>query len=198
MRKLLVLIALGTITFAGCGGDDDAATGTASTSTTAGGDGEFSGEGSDDFCDLARDYAEKFDQAGETEATTPAEAEAELANDYDEFAKAIKDLVGEAPEEIEADVRVVSGAFDELNELLEKYDYDFEKIPQEEAASIDLDNAEVEAANNRIESYFEKVCGIDTDDDGDTDGDIGGTSAEEQAPDESVDDGTTADPATDE
>lgn len=203
MRKFLLLVGLVAVTLAGCGGGDGGSTDTASdtASASAGGSGdsddkEFTGKGSGDFCDLARDYADKFEDAGE------ADTEAELADDYKKFSDAIDELAAEAPKEIEGDVEVVQDAFAELNGLLEKYDYDFAKIPEEEAATIDLDNPEIEAANNRIESYFETVCKIDTDDDGDTDGKIEDDSVvegEEQAPAEGVDsdstDDTTADTA---
>ena len=193
MRKFLLLVSLAALTFAGCGGDDGGSTDTASESTSEAEGTDFSGKGSDDFCDKARDYAEKFEDAGDVENET------ELADDYKEFSKAIDDLADDAPGEIKADVQVVQAAFADLNELLEKYDYDFSKITEEEAADIDLESPEIESANNRIESYFEKVCKIDTDDDGDTDGKIesgddtddpAGTE-DEQAPDESVDDSST-------
>ena len=200
MRKFLLLLVLATVTFAGCGGDDGGSTDTASdTSSESSGadekkegeeDPKFSGKGSGDFCDLARDYAETFEDAGN------AETETELADDYKKFSAAIDELAGEAPKEIKGDVETVQGAFAELNELLEKYDYDFSKIPEEEANTIDLDNPEIEAANNRIESYFETVCKIDTDDDGDTDGKIEDDSIVEdgeQAPDDSVDGESTED-----
>jgi hypothetical protein len=49
---------------------------------------------------------------------------------------------------------------------------------------MSLDHPEVQAASDRVESYFEKVCKIDTDEDGDTDGVIGDSSSTdvEQAP----------------
>jgi len=188
MRKFLLVVSFAALAFAGCGGDDGGSADTASEAGAGAGDTDFSGKGSDAFCDLARDYAKKFDDAGQ------AETETELADDYKEFSDAIDALADEAPGEIKADVQVVQQAFADLNALLEKHDYDFTKISEEEAATIDLESPEIESANTRIESYFEKVCKIDTDDDGDTDGVITDEPAgteDEQAPDETVDDGST-------
>lgn len=196
MRKFLLLI-VALLAFSGCGGDDgdstdtgsDAAAGTSEEGSAEAGDDDtdFSGSGSGDFCDLARDYAKEFEETAE------ATDETELADSYKEFADAVDELAAEAPGEIEADVELVNKSFRQFVDLLEKYDYDLSKIPEEEAAEIDFDSEEIEGANRRIESYFEKVCEIDTDDDGDTDGVIDdgsvddATTDDEQAPDESVD-----------
>ena len=199
MRKFLLFLGVTILTFTGCGGDDadsgdtgaDAAAGTSEEGSGGGDDTDFSGSGSGDFCDLARDYAKEFEETAE------ATDETELAESYKDFADAVDELANEAPDEIEADVELVNASFRQFVDLLEKYDYDLSKIPEAEAAEIDFDSEEIESANRRIESYFEKVCEIDTDDDGDTDGVIEddsivddgteGTSEDEQAPDESVD-----------
>jgi hypothetical protein len=195
MRKFLLLLVVTILAFTGCGGDDadstdtggDAASGTSEEGSGGGDDTDFSGSGSGDFCDLARDYAEEFEETAE------ATDETELAESYKEFAGAVDELAKEAPGEIEADVELVNRSFQQFVDLLEKYDYDLSKIPEDEAAEIDFDSEEIEDANRRIESYFEKVCEIDTDEDGDTDGVIDDGSADdattedEQAPDESVD-----------
>lgn len=196
MRKLFLLFGVTILAFTGCGGDDadpsdGGAAGTSEEGSGGGDDTDFSGSGSGEFCDLAREYAKEFEETAE------ATDETELAESYKEFADAVDELASEAPDEIETDVELVNASFRQFVDLLEKYDYDLSKIPEEEAAEIDFDSDELQAANGRIESYFEKVCKIDTDDDGDTDGvieeDAGlddGTDVsteDEQAPDESVD-----------
>jgi hypothetical protein len=192
MRKLLIVLSLAIVTFAGCGGGDDdggsakdtdAASESADGSTaTTEADTDFSGKGSGDFCELAKKYEEDFNDTGGSSAT------ADVKKEYQELGDAIDKLVSEAPAEIKADTQKVNGAFKKLNALLEKYDYDFTKIPESEADDVKLDDPEIEAASNRVEAYFEKVCGIDSDDDGDTDGvnDDTSTSGEEQAPAETT------------
>jgi hypothetical protein len=189
MRKLLVLLSLAVLFLAGCGGDDDSATSDdtseAADGATTTADTDFSGKGSGDFCDLARKYTEDF------EDTAEAETSDDLEKTYKDLASAIDKLTDEAPKEIKADAEVVNGKFKEINTLLAKYDYDFSKVPEAEANTMSLDDPEVQAASDRVESYFEKVCKIDSDDDGDTDGvtnsDDSGTSDDEQAPDDTTD-----------
>lgn len=194
MRKFLILLCLATLTFAGCGDDTDTATdddtgadaaaGTSEEGSGGGDDTDFSGDDSGDFCDLAREYEKDFEDTGE--ATTADEMEKE----YEELTSAIGKLSDQAPDEIKADVEVVSDAFTTFYETLKKYDFDFTKIPESEAEQLDLDSPEIESASNRVESYFEKVCEIDSDGDGDTDGEIGDESGDEQAPDDTSDETT--------
>lgn len=165
MKKLLVILCLSALFLAGCGGGDDdggsvdtAAEGSSKTDT------EFSGKGGDDFCALAKKFEEDFEDTGDTSTSDDAEKE------FKELASAIDELADEAPGEIEDDVRTIATALEEYTDLLAKYDYDFAKIPEDEAKDIDLQNPEVEEASNRVESYFEKVCKMDSDGDGDTDG----------------------------
>jgi hypothetical protein len=192
MRKLLLIFCLASLALAGCGGGDDGADKTDSAAD-AGADGggtktgtdaetDFSGKGSGDFCDLARQYEKDFDDTGNADSADDVE------KNYKDLAKAVDNLVKEAPSEIKGDTQKVNDAFKDLNAVLAKYDYDFEKIPQAEADKMQLDSPEVEAASNRVESYFEKVCKIDSDHDGDTDGVIedNSTSTSEQAPDDTT------------
>jgi hypothetical protein len=187
MKKLLVLLALAALLFAGCGdGDDGGGTvDTASDEASGGDDTDFEGDEDSDFCELAKKYEEEFEDSGQAEDSEDFEA------DFKELSAAIDKLADEAPGEIESDVETIADAFNEYNDLLKKYDYDFSKIPQEESEKINLDNPEVEQASNRVESYFEKVCKMDSDGDGDTDGEIDddedGSSGDEQAPDDETD-----------
>ena len=190
MRKFLILLCLATLTFAGCGDDTDTATdddtgadaaaGTSEEGSGGGDDTDFSGDGSGEFCDLARQYEEDFEDTGN------ASTAGEVKKEYEELTVAIDELSDEAPDEIKADVEVVDEAFTTYYETLEKYDFDFTKIPKAETEKLDLDSTEIESASNRVEAYFEKVCEIDSDGDGDTDGEIGDESGEEQAPDDTT------------
>ena len=191
MRKLLVLLCLATLTLAGCGDDTDSgsdadtgadAAGTSEEGSGGGDDTDFSGDGSGDFCELARKYEEDFEDTGDASTAD------DVKKEYQELTAAIDELADEAPDEIQADVEVVNKAFTTFYETLEKYDFDATKIPESEADKLELDSDEIEAASNRVESYFEKVCDIDSDGDGDTDGEVGDDSGEEQAPDDSTED----------
>jgi hypothetical protein len=153
MKRLLLILSLAALGLSACGG--------------GGGSGSASGGGSPDaFCDLARQYEEDFEDTGS--ATTPAEAKTQ----FEELMAAVERLVAEAPDEIAEDVELVGDEFQKYVDLLAKYDYDFSKVPDEEAEQIDIDDPDVTAASNRIESYFETECDIDSDGDGDTDGQI--------------------------
>lgn len=187
MKKLLVVLALATLLLAGCGGGDDDGGGSVDTAAegSAKTDTDFSGKGGGDFCDLAKKYEEDFEDTGDA-----ANAD-DIEKEFKELTAAIDNLADEAPGEIEGDVKKISDAFGEYNELLAKYDYDFSKIPEAEANGVSIENPDVEAASNRVESYFEKVCKIDSDGDGDTDGVIGDDSSDDTVPgDEPLDEGT--------
>lgn len=181
MRRLLALVACLLFVAAACGGDDGNGDDVAARSTTSEADSaseeddaaasseDFSGKGSGDFCDKAREYDKKFEDIGQNSADAEEE--------WRELEKAIDDIAEDAPDEIEADVAVVRTNFKEVRALLEKYDYDFSKVPPDEAAAIESE--EVEEANERVNSYMETVCKIDQDGDGDTDGDEPGSDSGE-------------------
>ncbi len=185
-RRVGLLLLVGALLVAGCGGGDD---------TTAAGskDTNFSGKGSGDFCQKARDFEEN------TKATGDASTPDGVKTQFERLTKAVDDLVDSAPGEIKADAQNVGDYFGRVNDLYEKYGYDAAKIPKEESDKLDFDDPEVEASSNRVTSYFEKVCKIDSDGDGDTDGVLqeepaggqGGT-GEEPAPAEEPTDTTVS------
>ena len=186
MKKLLVLLCLAALFLAGCGdggdGDDGSVDTAAEGSDDKSGDTDFSGKGGDDFCDLAKKYEEDFEDTGDAGASEDIEKE------FNELTSAIDKLADEAPGEIEADTKKIAGAFNEYNDLLKKYDYDFSKIPEAESKEISIENPDVEAASNRVESYFEKVCKMDSDGDGDTDGVIDDGAGEDTTEPEGTED----------
>jgi hypothetical protein len=170
MKKLLLILGIATFVFAGCGGGGDGAakvdtaSGDASGGATTTADTNFSGKGGGDFCDLAKQYEKDFDATGNA---TSAE---DTKKEFKDLTAAIKKLVAAAPSEIKDDTKVVGDLFERYDAILAKYDYDFSKIPPAEAEKINFDDPAVTASSNRVESYFEKVCKIDSDGDGDTDG----------------------------
>ena len=190
MKKLLVLLCLASLFLAGCGDGDDGDGGAVDTAAegSAETDTDFSGKGGDDFCDLAKQYEKDFEDTGE------ADAETDIKKEFSELTVAIDKLAEEAPGEIEDDTKKIASAFKEYDELLKKYDYDFAKIPEAETKEISIENPDVEAASNRVESYFEKVCKMDSDGDGDTDGVIGDdTSTEDESTEPTEDEQAPAD-----
>ena len=181
MKKLLVILCFSALFLAGCGGGDDdggsvdtAAEGSTETDT------EFSGKGGDDFCALAKKFEKDFEDTGDASTSEDTEKE------FKELTSAIDKLADEAPGEIEGDIETIATAFNKYDDLLAKYDYDFAKIPEDETKDLDLENPEVEAASNRVESYFEKVCKMDSDGDGDTDGVIDDDSTTDDTTTESL------------
>lgn len=199
MRRLLILLFLVAALLSACGDDGDKDN-VASRSTTTeaddaatdegeedGKDGEgetdvenFSGKGSDDFCEKAREYEQKFAGIGQNSK--------DAAKEWGELEEAIEDIASDAPAEIKDDVNLVLKNFKDVKALYEKYDYDFSKVTQEEMAAIDSEG--VEEANGRLNAYMESVCKIDQDGDGDTDG--------KDSSDTSGDTTTETDPPADE
>lgn len=185
-RRVGLLLLVGALLVSGCGGDDD---------TTAAGskDTNFSGKGSGDFCQKARDFEENTKAPGDSSTPEGVKTQFERLN------KAVDDLVDSAPGEIKADAQNVGNYFGKVDNLYKKYDYDASKIPKEESDKLDINDPEVEASSDRVTSYFEKVCKIDSDGDGDTDGvkpddTTGGQDLpeEEPAPDEEPSDTTVS------
>lgn len=178
MRRLLSLLVLTALLLTGAACKSKATTvetgGAADSSSDDGasnaenGDGDaddattedFSARGSGDFCKLAKDAQDLEDEDTES-PDTPAEYRAER----DKFLPLIQDMKESAPSEIKKDVEIALAYLEKFYEVLEKYDYDFAKIPQGE-----LDFEATEASSNRVSAYTETVCKLDTDGDGDTDG----------------------------
>src|SRR3954453_2038718 len=174
MKKVLILL-VASLAFvsAACGGSDDGDSSASDaksngdkTTTT---DSVAKGDPDSAFCDSARKFTKDFK---DTTDADNAQGEAALFKD---LRSAIDELDKKAPSEIKDDVKVVAVAFRQSDDLLKKYDYDFTKVPEEESSKISLDDPKVTASSDRVESYFEKTCGIDTDGDGDTDGIINTT-----------------------
>lgn len=155
-RKIGLLLFVGALVVAACGGDGE--------TTVGSGDTTFSGKGGEEFCQKARDFEKNTKDTGD--ATSPEG----LREEFGQLSAAIDDLVDAAPGEIKADTKAVGDYFGRVRDLYERHDYDQTKIPEEEAATLDSGTEKTKAASERVQSYFEKVCNIDTDGDGDTDG----------------------------
>jgi len=135
---------------------DGSDTGAAATQTDDSNDASpsddetFSGDGSREFCEVARDFSENnpFENAG-----IPDE-------EFFNTAEALwSDVLDIAPSEIKDDFETTLSSFQEFEGIMEKYDYDFfdEALRAELGA---LDSSASNAAGARISAYLEDVCGV--------------------------------------
>jgi hypothetical protein len=161
--------ALVALVLTGCGGDNSSST-AASSPTTAASNANattpsFTGSGSSDFCNFAKDL-ESSDIANSLTGDS--------TNVKDDLAKvraALAQAKAKAPDEIKADVATVADAFQKYDDLLAKYGYDTQKLtdaaqknPQVLAqATAVLDDSKFAAASERVSAYAQQVCGIKDD-----------------------------------
>jgi hypothetical protein len=104
---------------------DDDSSSDDSTGDVTDGDFDFSGDGSDDFCDSARDARDEVDLDNLGDSTAdPADIEENIKKGRD----ALDNLADEAPDEIQGDVENVAEFFGRFDDLLSEYDYDFSKM----------------------------------------------------------------------
>ena len=158
MRRALAAVALLTLLLAGCSddSDDDSAAGTTTTvasTTSISVDTNFTGEGSERFCELARTYRERLDELGTTDPT-------QLRALATEAETAIKEAQEVAPEEIKGDVQLVAAASISFFEVLAAANYDLTKVSPD--ALSGLQRPEVQASTQRLTAYTQNVCGITT------------------------------------
>ena len=162
IRSTLAACGLALLVLAGCSsGDDDndaapaASTAPAGPTTTAlPADPNFTGQGSTEFCNLARTYTERSANVGNPATSSPAQLRA-LAN---EGRTAITQAADAAPPEIKADVQLIATTFTNLIAELEKVNYDGTKLTQ--AAFAPLQTPEFGRASQRFQAYNRDVCKI--------------------------------------
>jgi hypothetical protein len=183
-RFVVCLAAVGALTLASCGGDDSNVSTSDSTKSSdakvAGTDlstdgstsdsvteessdttsPNFSGDDSGDLCS----YAKKIEASSGDLLDDPSN----FSEDLKEFRKIYDTAIDKAPSEIKGDLKTAFGAADALFSLMEKFDGDYTKMaaaaendPDVAKALADFDNAEVQAAGERVDAYFTKVCGLD-------------------------------------
>jgi hypothetical protein len=177
MTKLVTLIVTITLLGAACGsGDDGAAKGSRSTDsssdndliTTDGGGGNDN-RGSEDFCEVAREFKE-------SDPTSINYLSLFTGEFFEKSAASIRRAVDAAPDAISDDLDILAASIEKIADLLAKYDNKF-LDPGLQAEMEDFDDAGLDAAGARIDSYIEDVCGIEpeasTNDGATTDGDSG-------------------------
>ena len=139
---VLAMVALGAL--GACGSDDDGATSTSlPPSTTPSG---FTGEESEDFCKLARDYSAQIRAVG-ANVTNPVQLKNVLADVEPAVAKA----VDEAPAEIKPDIEYLAAAFKEIRNSLET---------GEQVNLTTLSDPRFQTSADRVTRYGREVCGI--------------------------------------
>lgn len=163
MKRIIVAIAALGLLAAACGDDDGGGNAQSleealdgGSTTTGGDDGSFSGAGSDDFCEMAREV----DETDPFESSDPDDIQA----GFEEANRLIDEVIDRAPDEIRDDFETVAEGFRAFGEILEEHDWDLFAVPEEAAA--ELEDSRFEEAADRIDRYMEEVCGIDSDTDG--------------------------------
>jgi hypothetical protein len=162
IRSTLVACGLALSFLAGCsGGGDDKDAAPAATTAPAGptttarpADPNFTGQGSSEFCSLARTYSERSATVGGPSAMTPAQ----LRNLANEGRTAITQAANAAPPEIKADVQLIATTFSALIAELDKVNYDFSKLTP--AVFAPLQTPEFGRASQRFQAYNRDVCKI--------------------------------------
>lgn len=121
----------------------------------------FSGAGSGDFCEVARQLNESDPFEDET-----------LGLFTEEFFTVVLDLYGNilaiAPDEIRPDLELTLAAFQQMADLAAQFEYNVFD-PAFGEAMEQVDTAALDAAAARIDAYLLEVCGVDTSADIDTD-----------------------------
>jgi hypothetical protein len=160
MRRTLAACGLALLVLAGCSGGDDNDAAPAPTTIAAGGpsttlrtvDTNFTGQGSAEFCNLARTYNDRFTQIGAN--ATPAQ----LRTVAREGQTAINQAVNAAPGEIKSDVQVIANAFGGLLTDLEAVNYDVTKVTP--ATFARLQAPEFATSSQRFQAYMRNVCRV--------------------------------------
>ena len=80
---------------------------------------------------------------------------------FDEMVEAMDDVKDLTPDELDSDIDLVIGQMEEMGAILAEADGDILKVmedPELLARMEALDSPEVQAANDRVEAYFDEAC----------------------------------------
>jgi hypothetical protein len=127
------------------------ASSSSSSSTTSTTRVEFTGDGSEAFCQADAQLNQQLSQQAPT-TTDPAALEAYFQKKVD----AVKQLEAIAPAEVKADVSTTIAAYEAYAPVLAAVGWDQSKVTAEQAAAIQT--PEVTAAGQRLSQYTERVC----------------------------------------
>lgn len=172
-HRLAAGLLTATVLLAACGGGDGASNGDTSLITTPDTavevtaapttDGESSGGNIPDVIpgvpqecvELAKAVEAAF--AGMDDVMTPGEP----VEMFGDFADAMERLKGELPSEYLADLEVLANGYRAIDDVLAEYDYDLMTAFTDPTAMEKLqvlDDAEFNAAGERLSAYYEETC----------------------------------------
>lgn len=135
----------------------------AGTLTACGSDSGGSSAAS--YCSRIQAFEDKGDSLDVLFAGDEAPTNEDMKQAYTTMQTMVKDMKKGAPKEIEADVALMSSGIDQIVKVFEKYDWDITAlVASPDAAELDaiFENAEMDAANDRLDAYSLKECGIKT------------------------------------
>ncbi len=170
-RWIALLLALALVA-AACGDDDDG------SAFGAGGDSDDSIEA---FCDLAQQL-EDLDASvngGEVNIFEPDE----IRPAFNELVSLTERAAEIAPDEVSDDFAARVESLGEIRDALDDVDFDFTAVDE----SLLADSDEEAAAQDRVESFIERECGIS-----DSEAELSEEQIQEQAEDAGVADGLVA------
>jgi hypothetical protein len=121
------------------------------TPTTRPVDTSFTGQGSTEYCRLAKTYADASSRLGEA-------ATADMRRMFRDAARDVKLAVDAAPGEIQSDVRIVADGFGALVDALETVDFDFTRLPPDLIARFLTE--EFVTATVRVSQYNIRICRV--------------------------------------
>src|SRR4051812_30895753 len=137
--------------------ESPANTAPASTTTPS-----FSGKGSSDLCGYAKQIEASSNLNDVFSGDNPNLKEA-----YSKLDDVFNQAVSKSPAEIKPDMQTLQKGFKALEDVLAKYDYDISKMTQAAASDPSVtqqiqtfDTPEFQAASQRVDAYFQNVCGI--------------------------------------
>ena len=155
IRRTLGVCAFAVLGLAGCSGDDNPPPNRApasAPSTAVSVPPSFTGQGSAQFCALAKTYNDRFTSVG------PNPTPAQLRNLMREGQATITEALNAAPEEIKADLQVLANSVTGLQAELERVNFDVSRVPP--AALGQLSTPQFQAASTRFQAYTRTVCGV--------------------------------------
>jgi hypothetical protein len=176
MRAVATLLVLASCAFgaAACGGGEEAGdTGAATTTETTTTETETTTTETDATTDTDTDASPSF-ASGECRELVDAAADLSqslgagtgTSADFQDSQRVFQEFVDRAPEEIRADLQVLADAFTKYADALEGVDLQAGETPDAatlqklQAAVASIDQAEVQAASERVDTWARENCGV--------------------------------------
>jgi hypothetical protein len=160
VRTTFVVCAVALLGLVGCSDGSDKASSTTTAAPLATGptttlravDTSFTGQGSANFCNLAKTYNEQSKNVAS--AATPTQ----LRTVVRDGRTAITQAVAAAPAEIKGDMEVLAAAFIDLSDAFDKANYDASKVNP--ASLSKLQAPEFQVSTQRFQAYLRNICKV--------------------------------------